>query len=122
MHLGESANTGAQLPAKEDPKLSESQGAGQLSENWTLTEVLKKGLTRCISAKVQTRVHNLQPETTQKLSVSGAGRLSEVDVGGTSKKRQDCEADVASRRPLTVLWVGPESSRRGIDPGELNAE
>ena len=46
MHLGESANTGAQLPAKEDPKLSESQGAGQLSENWMLTEVLKKGLTR----------------------------------------------------------------------------
>ena len=66
VHLGEGANTGAQLPAREDRKLSvclrvpasrrrigcwrRERGGSQIS------------LTRCISAKVQTRVHNFQPE------------------------------------------------------------
>ena len=46
VHLGEGANTGAQLPAKEDPKLGGSQDAGQLSENRTLAEKPKSSCLR----------------------------------------------------------------------------
>ena len=56
VHLGEGANTGAQLPAEEDPK----------------AQCLRRG------------------------PIVG-GRV-DVGVGGTAKERQDCEADVASRR------------------------
>ena len=96
VHLGEGANTGAQLPAREDPKTQCVLDAGELSERGgglkkvsrgasrrrckhecttssqrrpknsgvldagELSERRRsqKGLTRCNSAKVQTRVHN----------------------------------------------------------------
>ena len=66
VHLGEGANTGAQLPAREDPKLSvclrvpDSRrriGCWRRERGGSQTS-----LTGCISAKVQTRVHNFQPE------------------------------------------------------------